>query len=91
MTGGTGRIEVGDIIASISGQSMAAKEAWDGKIAIDEKIQPFRLTAAIRPFAFTEVMEKEVKWVVNYYWSDTITGRQQLGAFGKIMETGGTA
>lgn len=91
MTGGTGRIEVGDIIASISGQSMAAKEAWDGKIAIDEKTQPFRLTAAIRPFAFTEVMEKEVKWVVNYYWSDTITGRQRVGAFGQIMETGGIA
>ena len=91
MTGGTGKIEIGDVIASISGQSMAAKEAWDGKIAIDEKIQPFRLTAAIRPTAFTEVMEKEVKWVVNYYWSDTITGRQKVGAFGKIMETGGTA
>ena len=91
MTGGTGRIEVGDVIASISGQSMAAKEAWDGKIAIDEKIQPFRLTAAIRPIAFTEAMEKEVKWVVNYYWSDTITGRQKIGAFGQIIETGGTA
>lgn len=91
MTGGTGRIEVGDIIASISGQSMAAKEAWDGKIAINEKIQPFRLTAAIRPFAFTDAMETDVKWVVNYYWSDTITGRQKVGAFGKIMETGGTA
>ena len=91
MTSGTGRIEIGDIIASISGQSMAAKEAWDGKIAIDEKIQPFRLTAAIRPIAFTEAIEKEVKWVVNYYWSDTITGRQKVGAFGKIMETGGTA
>ena len=91
MTGGTGKIEIGDVIASISGQSMAAKEAWDGKITIDEKIQPFRLTAAIRPTAFTEVMEKEVKWVVNYYWGDTITGRQRIGAFGKIMETGGTA
>lgn len=91
MTGGTGKIEIGDVIASISGQSMAAKEAWDGKITIDEKIQPFRLTAAIRPVAFSEVMEKEVKWVVNYYWSDTITGRQKVGAFGKIMETGGTA
>ncbi len=91
MTGGTGRIEVGDIIASISGQSMAAKEAWDGKITIDEKIQPFRLSAAIRPIAFTEVMAKEVKWVVNYYWSDTITGRQKVGAFGQIIETGGTA
>lgn len=91
MTGGTGRIEIGDIIASISGQSMAAKEAWDGKIAIDEKIQPFRLTAAIRPFAFTDAMEKEVKWAVNYYWSDTITGRQKVGAFGKIIQTGGTA
>ena len=91
LTGGTGRIEIGDIIASISGQSMAAKEAWDGKIAIDESIQPFRLTAAIRPIAFTDAMETEVKWVVNYYWSDTITGRQKVGAFGRIIQTGGTA
>ena len=91
LTGGTGRIEIGDIIASISGQSMAAKEAWDGKIAIDESIQPFRLTAAIRPIAFTDAMETEVKWVVNYYWSDTITGRQKVGAFGEIIQMGGTA
>ena len=89
MEGGTGQIEIGDIIASISGQSMAAKEAWDGKIAIEDTIHPMRLSAMIRPIPFTETVEKEIKWVVRYEWGDTITA-QRVGAFGAYIETGGT-
>lgn len=89
MTGGTGQIEIGNIIASISGQSMAAKEAWDGKITIEEKIQPFRLSAKITPEAFTETVIKEIKWVVQYSWGDSIQ-KVHVGAFGSFIENGGT-
>lgn len=91
MTGGTGSIAVGDIIASISGQSMAAQEAWDGKINIEDIVEPFVIGGGISPRAFTETIEKDIKWVVNYYWSDTLPGRQTVGAFGAFIETGGTA
>lgn len=90
MTGGTGTIEIGDIIASISGQSMAAKEAWDGKLEISENISRVRLSGLAKPVAFTETMETDIKWVVNYYWGDSITAIK-VGAFGSITETGGTA
>ena len=90
ITGGSGQIEIGNIIASISGQSMAAKEAWDGKITIEEKIQPFRLSAKITPKAFTETVAKEIKWVVQYSWGDSIQ-KMHVGAFGSFIETGGTA
>ena len=36
---GTGTVGVGDCIASISGQAMAAAAAWDGKIEIEEKVE----------------------------------------------------
>lgn len=90
ITGGMGTIDTGDIIASIGGQSMAAKEAWDGKIAIEEKIKPFRITGGIRPKAFTEAVTKEIKWQVKYEWGDSI-GTIHLGAFNRIIETGGEA
>lgn len=90
ISGGSGQIEIGDIIASISGQSMAAKEAWDGKINIEEKIKPFRLAAKITPKPFTESYTKEIKWQVKYEWSDRI-GAIRIGAFHPIIETGGTA
>lgn len=90
ITGGSGQIEIGNIIASISGQSMAAKEAWDGKITIEEKIQPFRLSAKITPKAFTETVAKDIKWVVQYSWGDSIQ-KMHVGAFGSFIETGGTA
>lgn len=90
ITGGSGTIDAGDVIATIGGQSMAAKEAWDGKLEIEEKIIPFRLTAKIAPRAFTETITKDIKWVVQYSWGDTIQ-RQKVGGFTAFIETGGTA
>lgn len=90
ISGGSGQIEVGNIIASISGQSMAAKEAWDGKINIEEKIKPFRLSGKITPKPFTESITKEIKWQVKYAWGDKI-GTIRIGAFHTFIETGGTA
>ncbi len=90
ITGGSGTIGIGDVIATVGGQSMAAKEAWDGKITIEEKIQPFRLTAKITPKDFTETVSKEINWVVRYSWSDTIQ-RQKVYGFAAFIETGGSA
>ena len=40
---GTGEIETGVCIASISGQVMAAAVAWDGKITVEESAALFRI------------------------------------------------
>ena len=37
MEGGSGSVGIGDCIASISGQAMAAAAAWDGRIDIEER------------------------------------------------------
>ena len=33
---GSGTVDVGDCIASVSGQAMAAGEAWDGKLEVED-------------------------------------------------------
>ena len=38
MVGGSGSVGIGDCIASISGQAMAAAAAWDGRIDIEETV-----------------------------------------------------
>ncbi len=48
MEGGTGTVDVGDAIASISGQSMAAAAAWDGKITVEETVGMFSSAEAFR-------------------------------------------
>ena len=40
-SGGTAAVDAGFCIASISGQSMAAAPAWDGRIDIEEEIERF--------------------------------------------------
>ena len=36
MENGSGTVDVGDCIASVSGQAMAAGEAWDGKLEVED-------------------------------------------------------
>lgn len=46
MENGSGTVGIGDCIASISGQAMAAAAAWDGKITIEESIALFSIGGA---------------------------------------------
>lgn len=80
MAKGTGNIGTGDCIASISGQSMAAAPAWDGKITLEETVLPFMIGGGIRVKGFAGVIQTETMELVQRSYSDTI-GRIGIGAF----------
>jgi hypothetical protein len=57
--GGTASVDTGFCIASISGQSMGADAAWDGKIEVEEYVERFpigtgTLAGRLRGVGFTE-------------------------------------
>ena len=82
MTGGTGTVEVGGIIASISGQAMAAQEAWDGRLELGESVRYFNIGSNnLEPVGYSVVMEKRMKELVQKSYADTVTGRTAIGAF----------
>ena len=43
MENGSGTVDVGDCIASVSGQAMAAGEAWDGKLEVEDYTTRFAI------------------------------------------------
>ncbi len=86
MEGGSGNIETGGCIASISGQGMAAALAWDGKITIEETISAFRLGAGLIVKNFTESIGIETMELIQWQMADSM-GRISIGAFGLPVDT----
>jgi hypothetical protein len=86
MEGGSGTIETGGCIASISGQGMAAALAWDGKITIEETISAFRLAAGLMVKGFTESIGIETMELVQRQMADSMS-RISIGAFGLPVDT----
>ena len=70
----------GNCIASISGQSMGAVAAWDGKIELEEKTGWFVLGGGLNIRAFAGEMRMETMELVVQGYSDTV-GRSGIGAF----------
>lgn len=81
MVNGSGTVGIGDCIASISGQAMAAAAAWDGKITIEESIGLFAIDGGLTAKTFTDAITVETMELVQRSYSDTITGRTSIGAF----------
>ena len=81
MEKGSGTVGIGDCIASISGQAMAAAAAWDGKITIEETAALFSIGGGLQVKGYTDVMAVETMELVQRSYSDTITGRTSIGAF----------
>ncbi len=81
MENGSGTVGIGDCIASISGQAMAAAAAWDGKITIEETAALFSIGGGLQVKTFADVMAMETMELVQRSYSDTITGRTSIGAF----------
>ncbi len=84
--GGTAAVDTGMCIASISGQSMGASAAWDGRIDIEEYVDRFiigngRQDGRLQVKAFTEAEAWEVKEIVNRFYSDVVSGRTAVGGF----------
>ena len=81
MENGSGTVGIGDCIASISGQAMAAAAAWDGKITIEESVGLFAIGGGLTAKTFTDAIAVETMELVQRSYSDTITGRTSIGAF----------
>ena len=81
MENGSGTVGIGDCIASISGQAMAAAAAWDGKITIEETAALFSIGGGIQGKGFTDAVTVETMELVQRSYSDTMTGRTAIGAF----------
>ena len=81
MEGGSGSVGIGDCIASISGQAMAAAAAWDGRIDIEESAALFSINSGLQARGFTEAVDVGTMELVQKSYADTMTGRTGIGAF----------
>ena len=87
MEGGTGEIETGGCIASISGQGMAAAAAWDGTVTVEESVGRFALGGGLGMKVFAGDMGIETMELVQRSYGDSM-GKVLIGAFGKPFEAG---
>lgn len=79
---GTGEIETGACIASISGQAMAATAAWDGKITVEESVGLFRIGGGLNVKGYTDMIQMETMELVQRSYADSIS-KVMIGAFGR--------
>ena len=84
-SGGTCSVDTGNCIASISGQSMGAAAAWDGKIEMEEKTGRFVFGGGLNIRAFAGEMKMETMELVIRNYSDTV-GRSGIGGFCRPVE-----
>ena len=81
MEDGSGSVGIGDCIASISGQAMAAAAAWDGRIDIEENAALFSVGGGLQGKGFTDMMAVETMELVQKSYSDTLSVKPKIGAF----------
>lgn len=79
---GTGEIETGACIASISGQAMAVTAAWDGKITVEESVGLFRIGGGLNVKGYTDMIQMETMELVQRSYADSIS-KVMIGAFGR--------
>lgn len=94
-TGGSATVDTGFCIASISGQSMGADAAWDGKIEVEEYVERFpigtgNLVGRLRGVGFTESTLWEIDELVKRSYSDTKSGRSSIGGFAVQVDVSGS-
>ena len=94
-SGGTALVDTGFCIASISGQSMGASAAWDGRIDIEEYVDLFVIGNGTNPKrlqvkAFTESQAWEIKETVKRFYSDVKSGRTAVGGFAMPVDVPGS-
>lgn len=88
VSGGTCSVDTGNCIASISGQSMGAAAAWDGKIEIEERTGRFAFGGGLAVRTFAGEMKMETMELVIKSYSDTV-GRSGIGGFCRPVEMEG--
>ena len=83
MEDGSGTVGIGDCIASVSGQAMAAAASWDGRIDIEETAALFSVSGGLQAMGFTEAVDVGTMELVQKSYADTMTGRTAVGAFSR--------
>ena len=81
MEDGSGSVGIGDCIASISGQAMAAAAAWDGRIDIEESTALFGIRGGLKAKGILDTIAMETMELVQRSYMDTLTEKPGIGAF----------
>ena len=86
MSGGTGMVDTGSCIASISGQSMGAQSAWDGEIKVEEWVGRAVIGGGIQVVPANGEIGMEIDETMKQGCSDVVPGRAAVGAFARPVE-----
>ncbi len=86
MTGGTGVIELGGCLASISGQALGVSYTWDGELELEDEYVPFTIGGGFGVRAFSDAVSYVMIGQTEYEYTDTMQ-KPSIGAFGMPVET----
>lgn len=90
VAGGSGTVDTGWCVASISGQGMGASVAWDGTITIEEYIDMVGISGGLQLAAIQENIQFKIDELVQRSYSDVVIGRKALGAFAMPVDVTGS-
>ena len=90
VSGGTGTVDTGWCVASVSGQSMGANAAWDGTITVEDYIERVDISGGLRFKSISENIVFEIDELVQRSYSDVVRGRTALGAFAMPVDVNGS-
>lgn len=86
---GSGTVDVGDCIASVSGQAMAAGEAWDGKLEVEDYITRFAIGGGLDVNGFRDSLSMQMKETVNRGFEVYFAERARISGFCRPVEMEG--
>ena len=86
---GSGTVDVGDCIASVSGQAMAAGEAWDGKLEVEDYTTRFAIGGGLDVNGFREELSMQMKETVNRGFEVYFAERAGISGFCRPVEMEG--
>lgn len=86
---GSGTVDVGDCIASVSGQAMAAGEAWDGKFEVEDYTTRFAIGGGLDVNGFRESLSMQMKETVNRGFEVYFAERAGISGFCRPVEMEG--
>lgn len=89
MENGSGTVDVGDCIASVSGQAMAAGEAWDGKLEVEDYTRRFAIGGGLDVNGFRESLSMQMKETVNRGFEVYFAERAGISGFSRPVEMEG--
>lgn len=86
---GSGTVDVGDCIASVSGQAMAAGEAWDGKLEVEDYTTRFAIGGGLDVNGFRDSLSMQMKETVNRGFEVYFAERAGISGFCRPVEMEG--